>query len=106
MLRRSVNFRFRRKQSLKRGGNWRRIEVEVERPDTIEQSESLLALDSVLTRFENRDPDKAKLVKLRYFVGMTIKEAAESLGISVTTANRWWAYARAWLHDEMSRCSR
>ena len=55
------------------------------------------------TRFEAVDPTKAKLVKLRYFAGLTIPEAAAALGISAATADRYWAYARAWLHAEIAR---
>lgn len=93
----------RRKRSLKRGGDRQRLDLDVEQPVTGKQSEPLLALDEALERLEARDPDKAQLVKLRYFAGMTIEQAAETLAISITTANRWWTYARAWLHDEIRR---
>ena len=63
----------------------------------------LLRLNDALERFAARDPEKAQLVKLRYFAGLTIPQAAEALGISSTTADRHWAYARAWLHTELSR---
>jgi RNA polymerase sigma factor (sigma-70 family) len=62
----------------------------------------LLAVDEALERLHQLDPAKAELVKLRYFAGMTIPEAAQALGISVPTANRHWAYARAWLHEELA----
>jgi len=68
-----------------------------------QQSEDLLALDEALHRLEQLDKAKADLVKLRYFAGLTIPQAAQSLGISITTANRYWAYARAWLHEELQR---
>src|SRR6185369_8759003 len=61
----------------------------------------LLALDEALDRLAARDPVKADLVKLRHFAGLTIDEAAQALGISMTTANRYWAYARAWLHQDI-----
>jgi RNA polymerase sigma factor (TIGR02999 family) len=93
----------RRKRSLKRGGGRQRLDLDVEEPVEVERSEQLLALDEALDRLQARDPDKAQLVKLRYFAGMTIEQAAEALGISVTTANRWWSYARAWLHEEIRR---
>jgi RNA polymerase sigma factor (sigma-70 family) len=93
----------RRKHSLKRGGDRRRLDLNLEQPVEVEKSASLLALDEALERLEARDPDKAQLVKLRYFAGMTIEQAAEALAISVTTANRWWSYARAWLHEEIRR---
>jgi RNA polymerase sigma factor (TIGR02999 family) len=93
----------RRKRSLKRGGDRQRVDLDVEQALEVERSEPLLALDEALNRLEARDPDKARLVKLRYFAGMTIEQAAETLAISVTTANRWWTYARAWLHEEIRR---
>jgi RNA polymerase sigma factor (TIGR02999 family) len=93
----------RRKRSRKRGGDRQRLELRDEPPVEGERGEPLLALDEALERLEARDPDKACLVKLRYFAGMTIEQAAETLAISVTTANRWWAYARAWLHEEIRR---
>ena len=93
----------RRKRSLKRGGDRRRLDRDVEQHVEVERSEPLLALDEALNRFEARDPAKAQLVKLRYFAGMTIEQAADTLAISVTTANRWWSYARAWLHEEIRR---
>jgi RNA polymerase sigma factor (TIGR02999 family) len=93
----------RRKHALKRGGDRRQLDVNLEQPAEAGRSDRLLALDEALDRLGARDPDKAELVKLRYFAGMTIEEAAGTLGISVTTANRWWAYARAWLHEEIRR---
>ena len=64
--------------------------------------DELLAVDEALQRLREVDPHKADLVKLRYFGGLTIPEAAQTLGISVTTANRYWSYARAWLHEELA----
>ncbi len=93
----------RRKRSLKRGGDRQRLDLNLEQPAEGERSAPLLALDEALDRLEARDADKAQLVKLRYFAGMTVEQAAETLGISVTTANRWWSYARAWLHEEIRR---
>ncbi len=93
----------RRKRSFKRGGDRQRLDLNVEQPVEMERSAPLLALDEALVRLEARDAAKAQLVKLRYFAGMTIEQAAETLGISVTTANRWWNFARAWLHEEIRR---
>jgi RNA polymerase sigma factor (TIGR02999 family) len=93
----------RRKRSLKRGGDRQRLDLDLEQPVEVGRSERLLALDEALERLGMHDPDKAQLVKLRYFAGMTIEQAAHTLGISVTTANRWWNYARAWLHYEIRR---
>ena len=61
----------------------------------------MLAIDEALNRLAALDKQKAELVKLRFFVGMTIEEAAAVLGISEATAKRWWIYARAWLHAEV-----
>jgi RNA polymerase sigma factor (TIGR02999 family) len=102
-MRRILVEQARRKRSLKRGGERRRLDLNVEEPAEVERGEPLLALDEALDRLEARDPDKARLVKLRYFAGLTIEQAAETLAISVTTANRWWSYARAWLHEEIRR---
>jgi RNA polymerase sigma factor (sigma-70 family) len=64
-----------------------------------ERGADLLALDEALECLAARDPVKADLVKLRYFAGMTIEEAAEALGVSAATAKRYWAYSRAWLYE-------
>ena len=64
--------------------------------------DQLLALSDALDRFAALGPQQAELVKLRYFVGLKIEEAAEVLGISEATAKRWWAYARAWRFNEIS----
>lgn len=61
--------------------------------------EQLLNLDAALERLAAKDPEKAQLVKLRYFVGLTLEEAASALNISESTARRWWAYSRAWLYE-------
>jgi RNA polymerase sigma factor (TIGR02999 family) len=65
-------------------------------------ADELLALDEALGRLEAEDPAAAGVVKLRYFTGLTIEEAAGALGVSVRTANRLWAYAKAWLHQELT----
>ena len=67
-----------------------------------EPVEDLLALDEALNKLAAKDPLKAELVKLRYFAGMTIEEAAGVLGISAATAKRWWTYTRAWLYQEIA----
>ena len=65
-------------------------------------AEELLALDEALTRLAERDPVRAELVKLRFFAGLTMTEAAQVLGISVATADRYWAFARTWLYAELT----
>ncbi len=90
----------RRKQRPKHGGDRVRLDLDIHAPAAPRRGEQLLALDEALDRLEAIDATKAQLVKLRYFTGLTIEQSAEALGVSVTTANRWWAYARAWLHAE------
>ncbi len=91
----------RRKRSDKRGGGLVRHDLDDVQLAAPELDEELLALDEALDRLTAKDPIKAQLVKLRHFAGLTIEEAAQVLGISMTTANRYWAYARAWLHQEI-----
>lgn len=87
----------------KRGGNFQKIELEdalFDHPGA-SRPERLVALDEALTKLESQDPLKAKLVKLRFFAGLTNKQAAIALEISESTADRYWAYARAWLQTEV-----
>ncbi len=94
----------RRKQTEKHGGQMNRVELQEFDAKTDSRAiEDLLALDEALTTFTEKDPDKAKLVKLRYYAGLSLEEAAEALGISRATASRHWTYARAWLYDAMQR---
>jgi RNA polymerase sigma factor (TIGR02999 family) len=91
----------RSRKAAKRGGEHRRVDVEVAELAAGQDDPKLLALDEALTRLEQRHHPQAQLVKLRYFAGLSIREAAETLGISTATADRYWAYARAWLQREM-----
>ncbi|MBC8468448.1 MAG: sigma-70 family RNA polymerase sigma factor [Planctomycetes bacterium] len=93
----------RRKKSSKHGGD--KLKVDLDHADLAieEPSEDLIALDEALTRLSETDPGVADLVKLRYFAGLTIEQAAEFLGISRRTAVDHWAYARAWLRREISK---
>jgi RNA polymerase sigma factor (TIGR02999 family) len=90
----------RRKQAVRHGGGRRRVPLH-DHHRIMQSSESLLALDDALTRFSSEEPAKAELVKLRFFAGFSTPEAAAALGISVATAERWWAYARTWLFSEL-----
>lgn len=91
----------RRKRTAKRGGGRLRVEIDMaELSDSTD--DKLVALDDALTRLAEQDVTKANLVRLRYFAGLTTREAAEMLGLSTATADRYWAYARAWLQHEMS----
>lgn len=100
-MRRILVERARRKSSLKRGGGHCLTQLsDVSQPECLPMLE-MLALDEALHKLEKMDPRKAELVKLRYFTGLTISEAAEILGIAASTADRDWAYARCWLRLEM-----
>lgn len=90
----------RRKQSRKHGGELTRVSYN-EQVIGQEHSEDVLALNEALELLERKDPQKAKLVKLRYFAGLTTAQAAEALGIGVSTANKYWAYAKVWLRAEI-----
>jgi RNA polymerase sigma factor (TIGR02999 family) len=91
----------RRKRSRKRGGDRAQQQLDVELLAAPEIGEDLLALDEALSKLAATDPRSARLVHLRYFTGATLPQAAALLGISPRTADRLWAYARAWLHQEM-----
>jgi RNA polymerase sigma factor (TIGR02999 family) len=95
----------RRKQSHKGGGGLVRKSLDDVELAVPEASEDLLALDEALNKLAQKDPLKADLVKLRHFAGLTVAQAAQALGISSTTADRYWAYARAWLHQEIAQGS-
>jgi RNA polymerase sigma factor (TIGR02999 family) len=95
-MRRILVDRARRRSAAKRGGGRRRVELNLADPAT-SPPDGLLALDEALASLAAEDARKAELVKLRFFAGLTSREAAEVLGVSLATAERWWAYARAWL---------
>ena len=100
-MRRILIDRARRKQAQKHGGGKEHVDVDDVDIPAPADDEELLAVNDALDRFAKVDAQKAELVKLRYFVGMTIEEAAAVLGVSEPTAKRWWAYARAWLFSEI-----
>lgn len=103
-MRRILIDRARRRHSQKGGGDYRRVELDAGAvlPDGDNKAaEDLLALDEALQQFEIEDPQKARLVKLRYFAGLSIQEAADALGISPATAKRHWIYARSWLFGKL-----
>src|SRR3954462_9976829 len=91
----------RHKASLKRGGDRNRMDVVESLLAAPEPREDLVALDAALTKLAETDKQAAELVQLRYFAGLSIREIAEILGIAPRTADRLWAFARAWLHEEM-----
>jgi RNA polymerase sigma factor (TIGR02999 family) len=101
-MRRILIDRARRRQALRHGGGQERINVDdLELAAATDDDDQLLAVHEALDKLAAQDPRKAELVKLRYFAGMTIEEAAQALGISEPTAKRWWAFARAWLFREI-----
>lgn len=85
----------------KRGGNWQRVDFEDLNVATSVSPDQLLALDDALVRLVAVDRVAGELVKLRYFAGLALDQAAAALGVSTATAYRHWAYARAWLHSEL-----
>lgn len=102
-MRRILIDQARARGAVKRGGDIVRIEFEPGLlADVKEKDDRLEMLNGALTKFEQSEPEKAELVKLRYFVGMTIHEAADVIGISTATADRHWAYAKAWLQSELN----
>lgn len=101
-MRRILVERARRQRAQKRGGAGERVDV----PELAERSQheqvDLLALDEALRKLEARDPQKAQVVKLRFFAGCSLEETAQMLGISRATTERHWAYARAWLFGQLN----
>src|SRR5204862_2646472 len=93
----------RRKRREKHGGDRERIAlVDAAQPAAPDPRHDLVALDAALTRLAAEDPQAAKLVELRHFTGLSVAEAAQALGIAPRTADRVWAFARAWLHRELA----
>jgi RNA polymerase sigma factor (TIGR02999 family) len=101
-MRRIVVDNARRKKRVKHGGGLERVDVDLPDLPTRLPPEDLLALDEALSRLEQLAPVKAQLVKLRYFSGLTIEQAAAALKISRVSAHRYWTFARAWLHQQMT----
>jgi RNA polymerase sigma factor (TIGR02999 family) len=92
----------RKKRALQRGGDRGRVDLGLVEPAAPRLSDDVLALNDALDKLEKKDHRKAGLVKLRYFAGLTMEQAADALGISPATAHRQWNYARAWLHREIA----
>jgi RNA polymerase sigma factor (TIGR02999 family) len=102
-MRRILIDRARGKSRAKRGGDWRRVNFEHLDVTTSMTPDQLVALDDALARLATLDPVAGELVKLRYFAGVGLAEAADASGVSTATAYRHWAYARAWLHSELAK---
>ncbi|TWU33366.1 ECF-type sigma factor [Novipirellula artificiosorum] len=93
----------RRKKRLKAGGDRKRVDISAVEPRISGPSIDLLALSEALLKLEEKDPRKAELVRLRFFAGLTLAQAAFALGISQSTADNDWAYAKSWLKVEMQK---
>ncbi len=102
-MRRILIDRARKRHRQRHGAGVRRVNLESVELAATTDDPTLLRVNEALERLAQETPDKAELVKLRYFAGLTISEAAATLGISVATAKRHWAYSRAWLLCELSR---
>jgi RNA polymerase sigma factor (TIGR02999 family) len=95
----------RRKGRLKRGGAWERVDLEHLDVAVTTDDDTLLAVHEALEKLTAVDPVGAKLIELRFFAGLSNVEAAKALGLAERTAKRTWAYARAWLHEELTKKS-
>ena len=93
----------RRRNSPKRGGDWERQERSTSQLVAPKVSDNLIALDEALEKLAGEDPSSAELMKLRYFAGLTVKQAAEVMGVSARKADFIWSYARAWLRKEIDQ---
>jgi RNA polymerase sigma factor (TIGR02999 family) len=93
----------RRKRAARHGGGQAKLDIQEIELAAPAQDDELLAVDDALEKLAALDSQKAELVKLRYFVGLTTEEVAQVLGISIPTADRWWNFSRAWLFEEMER---
>jgi RNA polymerase sigma factor (TIGR02999 family) len=92
----------RKRRSLKRGGDRHRVNLEGALSYSPESADDLLSLDEALIKLANEDPVKVQLVQLRYFAGLSVQEAANVLGISRATADRYWSYAKVWLYCQIT----
>ncbi|HEY7500638.1 MAG TPA: ECF-type sigma factor [Vicinamibacterales bacterium] len=98
-MRRILVERARHYRRVKHGGEQQRVELDAESPALAPPLHDVLAIDQALTRLEQMDPQKAKIVLLRYFAGLTIEETAAAMDLSPATVKNEWAFARVWLHD-------
>jgi RNA polymerase sigma factor (TIGR02999 family) len=101
-MRRIIVDQARHNATEKAGGNFKRVELSAVEPEIEGPTLDILALNEALQKLEQKDPRKAELVKLRFFAGLSNQQAAEVVGIAPSTADLDWAYARSWLHVEMS----
>jgi RNA polymerase sigma factor (TIGR02999 family) len=104
-MRRILVDRARQKQSQKRGGAWKQIHLEAAAELVADPPDDVVAVNDALELFARHDPVKAELVKLRYFAGLSVADAADVLGVSRATADRYWRYAKTWLYCALARRS-
>ena len=102
-MRRILINRARDRGRLKRGGGWRRLHLDHIDLSVAEPPYELLILNDALDKLAQEDPDCAELVKLRFFAGLTLDEAAKTMGVVRRTADRYWAFARSWLYAALSK---
>ena len=100
-MRRILTDNAKRKLRVRHGGGQQRVDLDNCETASESEADHILAVSEALEKFAQIDPQRAELVKLRYFVGLTFEQAAEVLGISEPTAKRYWAFARAWLYEEI-----
>jgi RNA polymerase sigma factor (TIGR02999 family) len=91
----------RKRKRIKRGGDWRRAPVSVASLEAEGDFQEIVAVDDAIGRLEEEDPQAGKVVRLRFFAGLSVDDTAQALGLSSRTVARDWAYARAWLHDAL-----
>jgi RNA polymerase sigma factor (TIGR02999 family) len=101
-MRRILVERARRRARVKRGGGLKRLELDPAELTVDAPPDGLVALDEALAKLAEQYPELAQLVKLRYFAGLTMAEAAQALGVGTATVGRHWAFARAWLYRQMA----
>jgi RNA polymerase sigma factor (TIGR02999 family) len=101
-MRRILVERARHTKRVKHGGEQQRVELDMESPAPAPEFTDVLAVDQALTRLEQLDPTKARVVLLRYFAGLTIEETADAMNVSPATVKNEWAFARAWLHNALA----
>jgi RNA polymerase sigma factor (TIGR02999 family) len=104
-MRRILVDKAREKQTHKRGGAWQQVDLEQAAAVVHDPSDDTVALSEALDLLAAHDPVKAELVKLRFFAGLSVEEAADLLGISRATADRYWRYAKTWLYCALTRQS-
>jgi RNA polymerase sigma factor (TIGR02999 family) len=101
-MRRILIEKARRKHALRRGGGQQALDIDELQVAAPSEDDELLAVNDALEKLATEDKQKAELVKLRYFAGLSFEEVSAVLRVSVPTAKRWWAYARAWLFQEIN----